>query len=86
MTTLEAIINRLPEHELAIRRLSARDTGFRVSCEDFEDGAAALVRWKNAGADYAARVEEYRGLLDDLEAEILKDINTHLQIILHHSD
>ena len=75
---IEAIVSRLPDHELAIRRLSARDAAFQSLCSDFEDGAAALRRWSEAGAAYSARAEEYRELLDDLVAEILKDLDTHL--------
>lgn len=78
MIKIEAIVSRLPDHELAIRRLCALDAAFLALCVDFEDGAVALRRWSEAGATYSARAEEYRELLDDLVAEILKDLDTHL--------
>lgn len=78
MANLVALTGRFPEHELAIRRLCSREPEFMATCEDFEEAAVALRRWQEAGPNHAARADEYRVILREIEADILKDISTHL--------
>jgi len=73
---LVALIGNLPQHELAIRRLCGLEPDFMATCEDYEEAAAALRRWEEAGPGHAARADEYRVILCDIEAEILKDLST----------
>ena len=86
MPKLVAIISRFPEHELAIRRLCSQDSGFMGICEDYEAAAAALWHWEEAGPDYVARANEYRVMLDEIEAEIRKDLSTHLRRVAQQGD
>ena len=78
MPKLVAIINRFPEHELAIHRLCSQDSGFRGICEDYEAAAAAFRNWQKAGPDYVARANEYRDMLGEIEAEIRKELSRYL--------
>jgi hypothetical protein len=81
MEDIRAIVTRLPQRELDIRRRCARDADFRSICMDHEEAARALRYWQKVaqmgdrkkGAD--RNVEEYQGLLDELEAEILAHLN-----------
>ena len=68
---IAAIVGRLPDQELAIRRLCNSDAGFLGSCEDYQVAAAALRHWEGAGDAYAARADEYRKLLGEIEEEVL---------------
>lgn len=65
------LLERYPEHELAIRRLRARDPEFRAVCDDLEAVLQALERWQGSGREAPRRIEEYRRLLAELEAEAL---------------
>ncbi len=69
--TTVALTGRHPECELAIRRLYGADAAFRGVCDDFEEAVVAHGRWRKEGASGAARAEEYRLLVAELEAEIL---------------
>ena len=65
------VIERFPEHELAIERLVRSSDSFRSMCEDYAVGVEALGRWKR-GADpkRAVRIAELRESLAELETEI----------------
>jgi hypothetical protein len=81
-----AVVNRFPQYELAIRRLCALDPGFLGACEDYAEAAIALRHWEQAGAGQAARAEEYRRILGDIEADILADVSIHLLRVSRHDD
>jgi hypothetical protein len=66
MTELKAIINLLPDQELAIRRLARNDPDFAELCDDHAAATSALEHWKFD----ANRVDEYQQLANELEAEI----------------
>ena len=74
---IAAIVGRLPEQELAIRRLCNRDPDFLGICEDYDDAEAALRHWEGAGDAYTARAEEYRQLLGEIEDEVLQGLAQH---------
>jgi len=50
MEDIRAIISRLPESELPIRRRCARDAKFRAICADYEEASKALHYWKQQAA------------------------------------
>ena len=62
---------RFPLRELEIRRQSARDPKFEEICRDYDEALMALRRWEGAGPAGATRAEDYRRILEELEAEIL---------------
>ena len=66
MSELESVIRRFPMQELAIRRLCARDSGFKEICEDHTIATCAAQRWSND----ETRAAEYRELITDIEREI----------------
>ena len=68
---IEALARRLPQHASTIRRLQARDPDFRSICDDYDDARRALQHWEAAGQAAPERVEEYRQILKELEAEAL---------------
>jgi len=78
MERLRAIVTRLPDRELEIRRLTARDPQFRAICHDYQEAAAALHRWRQAAATGRQpdelQVRDYERLLTELEAEILAEL------------
>jgi len=78
MEELRAIVTRLPDRELEIRRLTTRDPQFRAICHDYQEAAAALDRWRQAaGAGLQPddlQVRDYERLLTELEAEILAEL------------
>ncbi len=84
MAKIMAAISRFPEHELAIRRLCGQDSNFIETCEDYQEAATALCHWENAGPGYVARANEYRDILGEIEADILKVLSMHLLRVPHH--
>jgi hypothetical protein len=68
---IAAVIARFPERELEIHRQYARDPKFEEICEDYGDALVALRHWEGAGPAGATRAEDYRRILEELEAEIL---------------
>jgi histidinol dehydrogenase len=70
------VIERFPEHELAIERLARSSESFRSMCEDYAVGVEALRRWQR-GTDAtdpkrAVMIAELRASLAELETEILQ--------------
>ena len=55
----------------AIRRLHARDPDFRSICDDYGLAQRALKHWEAVGQAAPGRVEEYREIVQELEAEVL---------------
>ena len=68
---IEALARRFPQHASTIRRLQARDPDFRSICDDYGEAQRALKHWEAAGQAAPGRVEEYREMLKELEAEVL---------------
>jgi len=69
---IETLVRRFPEHELAVRRLYARDPTFRTICGDYDEALRGLRQWQSADTPANDRIEQYRELLNDLESEALK--------------
>lgn len=71
-----AAIRRLPQHKKVIEELALRSESFRNICGDLAEAEQALRRWGTSevlGA--AARSEEYRHLIDGLEAELRQAVH-----------
>ena len=62
-------MDRFPDRELEIRRLFGRDEDFRNACRDFDLAVKALKHWECV-ENSAARMAEYRQIVDEIEAEI----------------
>ena len=72
MKEIEPSASQFPRHELAIRRLYARDATFREICEDYDQALCALRYRRSAASSSGPRVEQYRELVNELEGEISK--------------
>jgi hypothetical protein len=67
------VINRFPEHELAIERMVRTSESFRSMCDDYAVGVAALRRWERASdPKRLVRIAELRESLAELEEEMLE--------------
>lgn len=79
MDGFRAIIDRLPQRELDIRRCLVRDASFRAICSDYDEAMSARDRWKQAarqGDSEGQRIaEDYNNLLVELEEEIVSYLN-----------
>jgi hypothetical protein len=64
------VVARFPHQELAIERLARRSESFRAMCQEYNDGVEAIDRWQDV-ARPRVELDELKGLLADLEAEIL---------------
>ena len=71
-----AIVTRFPLRELEIRRRCARDPKFAEVCEDYGEALQALRRWEGAGPAGATRTEDFRRIVDELEAEFLANLDS----------
>lgn len=75
-TGVRAAIRRLPKHKVVIEELVLRSESFRNLCGDLADAELALWRWEASEAPgAAARRDEYRHLIDGLEAELRQAIH-----------
>lgn len=83
MKDIRAIIARFPEREFQIRRCVASDAQFRSVCADYEEAAAALRRWQEAGDGKEGMTEEYSRFLAELEREILAKLDRVLPQTKH---
>jgi outer membrane protein assembly factor BamD (BamD/ComL family) len=72
---IDGLVRQLPRHEFAIRRLYASDPEFRAVCCDYCEVRRALEYWQVTDRSMPERVEEYRRMLDELEAEVLAAVN-----------
>jgi hypothetical protein len=68
---VEALAGRFPQHAATIRRLQARDPSFRSICDDYGKVLRALKHWQTCAGASDRRVEEYRQMAAELEAEAL---------------
>ena len=73
MTAYHELTRKFPRAQLAIHRRCLQDPEFRAICEDYEDAAAALAKWKTAEGN-GTKVTQYRELLSDLEQELLEKL------------
>jgi hypothetical protein len=64
----QSFVRKFPEFELAVRRLSLRDSEFCAICENLEACVAAIRHWEQRGDP--VRAEEYLRLSREIEAEI----------------
>ncbi len=68
------IVERFPEHELALERLARSSESFRSICEDYALGLEALERRERAtdatDPKRAVMIAELRDSLAELETEI----------------
>jgi hypothetical protein len=67
--TCQSVVDRFPDHELAIRRRFLVDAEFCSICENYKACVAAVRHWEVAGN--LERAEEYRQLTREIEEEIL---------------
>jgi hypothetical protein len=69
------VLDQLPEHRHLLRERMLVDPEFRSLCEDYGDAFEALLRWEvSTDSHRPARIEEFRRLLSELEAEILVEL------------
>ena len=59
------VVARFPDHELAAERLARSSKSFREMCEEYNDGAEALERWRSAALPEAG-LNELRVSLAEL--------------------
>lgn len=71
-----AVAHRFEGRELTIRRLYASDSEFRGVCEDYATATRALVSWQGD----RMRTEDYRRLVDELEAEIASFLDAEREV------
>ena len=75
-TSVFSVVRRFPDRGDTVKRLFRESETFQSVCEDYRRCAAALRHWNESTSDEApVRREEYAGLLQDLEAEILQNLN-----------
>ena len=70
------VLEQFPDRKQVITRLFRENEDFQCLCEDYLQCVEALRHWKGAEEkDAPARRLEYEGLLQELEAEILQNLN-----------
>jgi hypothetical protein len=70
------VLDKLPQHALAVCERMIVDRDFRSLCEDYGDACEALRRWQiSDDRRRQERIEEYQELLRDLEREILRELS-----------
>jgi hypothetical protein len=74
--SIDPLISRFPNRELAIRKHYVRDPEFRAVCGDYCDVQHALEYWQAADQAVPGRIAEYRQMLRELEAEVLMFLKT----------
>mgnify|MGYP006309089915 CR=1 FL=1 len=71
------VVRSFPGRGDDIKRLFRENENFHTLCEDYELCAEALKRWNESASKAApARIREYAELLEDLESEIRKSLET----------
>jgi hypothetical protein len=68
---IETLAGRFPRHASTIRRLQARDPSFRSICDDYGLALRALEHWQATASSSPHKIEEYREIVMELEAEAL---------------
>jgi len=75
-TSVFTVLKLFPDRVDTIKQLFKENETFQSVCEDYRRCAEALHHWNQSASDEApVRREEYAGLLQDLEAEILQNLN-----------
>jgi len=75
-TSVFTVVKRFPDCKDTVKQLFKESETFQSMCEDYHRCAEALRHWSQSASEEApARREEYAGLLQDLEAEILQNLN-----------
>ena len=65
---------RLPAMRGTLQMLNARSDGMRSLCEAFDDATATYDILMKAGVTRNQQlIEEYEGIIKDLEAEVIRD-------------
>ena len=74
-----SIRDRFPDEGPAIDRLIAEDADFLAMCEDHDACVHALRHWSRATVPEAdTRIDEYRRLIQELEAEIVEVLGARI--------
>jgi uncharacterized protein YdcH (DUF465 family) len=69
------VLDRLPQHRIALLERMMVDPEFRSLCEDYGDALEALRRWETSDdPNRQARIEEFARLRLELESEILSEL------------
>ena len=69
------VMKQFPGHKEVVKRLFAESENFRSVCEDYRICSEALRYWNQSASEEAtARRQEYAGILQDLEGEILENL------------
>jgi len=75
-TSVFTVLELFPDRVDTIKQLFKENETFQSVCEDYRRCAEALHHWNQSASDEApVSREEYAGLLQDLEAEILQNLN-----------
>jgi len=75
-TSVFTVLELFPDRVDTIKQLFKENETFQSVCEDYRRCAEALHHWNQSASDEAPVLrEEYAGLLQDLEAEILQNLN-----------
>jgi hypothetical protein len=73
--SLFSVMQRFPDRKESVKRLFKENDEFQILCEDYSSCAAALQHWNRSSSPEAPqRRDEYTGLLEELEKEILECI------------
>ena len=69
------ILQRLPDLRTQIVDRLATDVDFRFTCQDYDDCAVALNRFREQAETLPERVAEYEQLLAELEDDIRRTLD-----------
>ena len=69
---VERLQNTLPDVTERIEACLCEHESFQDMCENYEECALGLERWRAAPERHGERIEEYSQLMRDLEDEILQ--------------
>ena len=70
MSDISELVAVFPANELTVHRLHAKSETFRSICIDYVDATRALEHWKSMEPPADNKIEDYRGIVDELEQEI----------------
>lgn len=71
------VLDRFSDQRQLLSLRMAEDPEFYALCQDYEICVEALRYWSTAdGPEAVARIEEYRNLVRELEAEIAADLRS----------
>ena len=69
------VVARIPREALKIEQRYQRDEKFQSICLDYAEACEALQWWQNTAGQDDRRTLDYKGLLDELESELLSFLN-----------